>query len=113
MRRIFTALTALTCMLIFTTASAQTCLTGGSWTPVTTNTFSTTAEGFTGDFTWRNTGNGQLESTPTTDGTLKLLQSATYVFPASETTLAWSFTLSGTAQVTGYTVKARTYENGT
>jgi hypothetical protein len=48
-----------------------------------------------------------LESTPVNLGTSKTLTSSTFFLPASETTVAWSFDLSGTANVVSYIVLAK------
>jgi len=107
MKRSFTSLLAIACLLATSTQSfSQSCLTGGSFTAGATNTFATTAEGYTGDFSWVSSGSGELESTPVSAGATKVLTTSTFFLPNSATTIAWSFDLAGTANVTSYSVVA-------
>jgi len=86
---------------------SQSCLTGGSITPAVTYTFNTNSQDFSGDFIWSGNGSGQLESSNfTTVVTTKQLTTATFFLPNSATSIGWSFNLSGTANVTSYTVEA-------
>jgi len=113
MKRNFTNLfAALVCLLISNATIAQ-CLTGGSFTAGTTNTFDATTEDFTGDFVWSSGGAGQLESTPVSGPTTKILTTSTLMLPNNATTIAWSYDLGGTATVQSYTVEALYSSNGT
>lgn len=107
MKRSFTSLIAIAILLATSGKTfSQTCLTGGSAPTGTTNTFSTTAEGFTGDFSYTSAASGELESSPVSAGQTKVLTTSTFFLPNSASTIVWSFDLGGTANVTGYTVEA-------
>jgi hypothetical protein len=115
MKRIFTSLMAVT--IIFVSAShvysqTSTCFTGGSFPIVSTYTFNSNAQDFSGDFSWGSQGSGELESTPVSAGQTKVLNTVSLFQPASNGTIAFSLNLSGTANVTSYTVEAL-YNNGT
>ena len=112
MKRSFTSLAILACLATGFHASSQ-CLTGGSFTQASLNTFDFTSEGFTGNFGWSSSGSGQLESTPVSAGSVKELKTITYFLPNTATTVAWSFNLAGTANVTSYTVNALYTEGNT
>jgi hypothetical protein len=113
MKRIFTSLFALTLLVAATNKvySQMGCMTGGSFPVTSTYTFNTNAQDFSGDFGWTSHGSGQLESTPVSAGQTKILTTATLFQPASNGTVAFSFDLGGTANVTGYSVDA-VYNNG-
>lgn len=103
MRRIFTfSVIAAACLFTGHPSGAQ--CTSGSFTAVTTNTFISGPEGFTGDFTWANSGGGQLVSTDISAGTSKSLTSTTYFQPASQPTVSFGYDLGGSANVTAYSV---------
>jgi len=102
---------AIACIIAASTNIQAQCLTGGSFTPASSNTFDVNRENFSGDFNWVPSGSGQLESTPMSAGTIKRLTSSNLFLPASATTIAWSFNLGGSANVTTYTVSAL-YDNG-
>lgn len=108
MKRSFTSLLALTILLAASgnAYSQSGCLTGGSFPVSSTYTFSSNAQDFSGDFSWTATGSGQLESTPVSSGQTKILTSATLFLPNTASTIAWSFNLSGTANVQTYSVDA-------
>lgn len=101
---------AMLLLLALSNNSYAQCLTGGSITPATLNAFSTTAEGYAGNFGWTSGGSGQLESTPVSDGAKKVLTTSTFHLPANATTIGWSFNLGGTANVTSYTVDANYWD---
>lgn len=113
MKRSFTSLAILALLTTTTSNAFSQCLTGGSFTAASTNTFDFTSEGFSGAFAWSSGGSGQLESTPVSAGLVKELKSITYFLPNTATTIAWSFNLSGTANVTSYTVEALYNAGGT
>src|SRR5688572_24421949 len=109
MKRSFTLLVTVLSLLATSSNSFGQCFTGGSFTVATNNSFVSTTEAFSGDFYWSANGSGQLESTGVDMGTSKVLNSATLYLPESETTMAWSFDLSGTANVVSYNVLAEYY----
>jgi hypothetical protein len=106
MKRSFTFLTAVLCLVSASSNSFGQCLTGGSFTAGTTNIFELSTEGFSGAFVWSANGSGQLESTPVSAGQVKELRTSTLFLPNTATSLAWSFNLSGTANVVSYIVEA-------
>lgn len=90
---------------------AQTCGTGGTFTTAASYNFASNAQEFTGDFSWSNTGGGQLVSSDLGTGTTKVLTSPTLFQPASSNTVYWEFDLGGAANVTSYSVDV-IYYNG-
>jgi hypothetical protein len=113
MKKIITSLFALTLLLASTSKvySQTGCMTGGSFPVISTYTFNTNAQDFSGDFVWSSQGAGELESSPVSGGQTKVLNTATLFQPASNGTVAFSFDLGGTANVTSYSVDA-IYNNG-
>ncbi|MGZ3846058.1 MAG: T9SS type A sorting domain-containing protein [Flavisolibacter sp.] len=112
MKKIITSLFTLSVLLTFATKIySQGCLTGGSFTAISTYTFNTNAQDFSGDFSWTSQGSGELESTPMSAGQTKILNTATLFQPASNPTVAFSFSLGGTANVNSYSIDA-VYNNG-
>ncbi len=111
MKRSFTSLAILALLTTTTSNAFSQCLTGGSFTAASTNTFDINNEGFSGAFAWSSGGSGQLESTPVSSGQVKELKTTTYFLPNNATTIAWSFNIGGTANVNSYTVEAL-YNNG-
>jgi hypothetical protein len=105
MKRNFTPLLGIALLTLSFNANSQ-CLTGGSFTAASTYSFDANTQGFTGDFAWVAAGSGELESTPVSAGTIKLLTSPSLFMPISGSTIAWSFDLGGTANVTSYSVDA-------
>ena len=112
MRRIFTFSIALASLLVVSNANSQTC------TPVTTitapnvYTFDANAQGFTGNFT-HNNGPDNLQSSTVGTGTVKELNSVTLLVPNVLPNIEFGFTLSGNANVTGYTIEALYSAGGT
>jgi hypothetical protein len=106
MKRSFTLFATILTLVALSGNSYGQCLTGGSFTATTNNPFDVNTEGFTGDFGWSANGSGQLESSPVSVGSSKTSTTSTMFLPATETTVAWSFNLSGTANVVSYTVLA-------
>jgi hypothetical protein len=111
MKRSFTLFATILALVAATSNSYGQCLTGGSFTATTNNPFDINTEGFTGDFGWSANGSGQLESSGVNLGTSKTLTTSTLFLPSTETTVAWSFNLSGTANVSSYVVTAK-YSSG-
>lgn len=93
-------------LLTLSINSFSQCLTGGSFTAAATYTFDVNTQGFSGDFGWVSAGSGELESTPVSAGTTKVLTTSTLFLPNTATTIAWSFDLGGTANVNSYSVEA-------
>jgi hypothetical protein len=105
MRRIFTYSIVIACAFLVSTYSFGQCG-SGTFIAGQTNTFNSNEEGFTGDFTWSNTGGGHLVSSSVSAGTTKVLITSTYFLQANASTVAWGFDLSGNANVTAYSVTA-------
>ena len=116
MKQFFTRTLAATAFIIALTATTNKansqCATGTSFTPASTNLFTTTAEGFTGDFSWTAGNSGSIQSTAISAGTTKVLLSSSYFLPASTPTLYWGIEWAGSANIATYTVEA-VYNNGT
>jgi hypothetical protein len=105
MKRNFTPLLGIALLTLSTSCFSQ-CLTGGSFTAASTYTFDVNTQGLSGDFGWVSAGSGELESTPVSAGTTKVLTTSTLFLPNSATTIAWSYDLGGSANVTSYSVDA-------
>jgi hypothetical protein len=108
MRRIFTLIAVVLLFFISSSNSFSQC-TGGTFTAGAIYNFTSSAQGFTGDFS---ASGGRLNSTTVSSGTTKLLTSTTLFQPASSNTVSWGFDLSGSANVTGYVVEAIYYASG-
>ncbi len=113
MKQIFTQILAFSLLTLSVNSYSQTCGTGGTFTAGTTNPFNTTAEGFTGNFSWTSAGSGELESTPASAGQIKKLTTPFFYMPVSTTTLYWRFLLAGTMNVQSYSVVAYYYVGST
>jgi hypothetical protein len=98
-------------LLVISSKSFSQCLTGGSFTASASYTFDVNNQGFSDDFIWSSSGSGELVSTPVSSGPAKVLASPLLYLPLSATTIAWSYDLAGTANVTAYTVEA-VYNSG-
>jgi len=96
--------------LLTTDAFSQTCTVNGGSCPVAASeNFTGGANGFSGDFTFGTQGgNGRLESTPFSSGSIKRLRTPTLFLPANATSLSTTFTIGGNANVSGFTLSAQT-----
>jgi hypothetical protein len=101
---------AIMALLVFTgSLRAFSQCTSGAFNAGAIYDFATSAQGFTGDFTYAS---AKLNSTTVNAGTTKLLTSPTFFQPVSPATLSWGFDLSGSANVTGYLIEAIYFANG-
>lgn len=110
MRRIFTfSFIAIALSLASFNSFAQ-CTSPATFTTSYSNNFTSGLQGFTStDFSA--SGGGTITSTNVGAGTTKVLTTTTLFQPATQPTVAWGFDLTGTANITNYTVEAL-YSNG-
>jgi hypothetical protein len=110
MRRIFTSTVFVAAFAVISFNSFGQCTSPATFTVASTNDFATGMQGFTStDFS---ASGGNITSTNVGAGTSKVVTTNTFFQPATQTTVAWGFDLSGAANVTSYTVQAR-YFDGT
>jgi hypothetical protein len=112
MKKVFTLIVF---AVLATQSFSQTCTLApaASCTPAT-ETFTTGANGFTGNFTFGTQGgNGRLESSTlaTAPTPVKRLVSPTLFLPNIATSLSTTFTIGGNAGVSGFTLSAQTSSN--
>jgi len=112
MKKIFTFI-ALAFLAVQSFSQTCTLAPQTSCTPAT-ETFTTAANGFSGDFVFSNQGGGRLQtSVGATSPTTKRLQTATLFLAANATSLSVTFDIGGTGSgdVTGVTLFAQTDPN--